>query len=148
MVRNEEATEQDMDTIGGAPGKAGSLVANDVLVLLAFVAAVVGVLMAGILIGVRVRARRRHERDRQVRGEHLPSGRRSGSGGSSRSASPSGSTEGEGEGRRRVRRRRRDHRPRNPSLAESGGLPPEREPGEEDGEVSGGPDGTGPVRGV
>jgi hypothetical protein len=31
--------------------------------------------------------------------------------------------------RRRRKRRRRDHRPRNPSLAEAGGLPPERDPG-------------------
>lgn len=30
--------------------------------------------------------------------------------------------------RRRRKRRRRDHRPRNPSLAEAGGLPPERDP--------------------
>lgn len=29
----------------------------------------------------------------------------------------------------RKKRRRRDHRPRNPTLAEAGGLPPEREPG-------------------
>jgi hypothetical protein len=29
---------------------------------------------------------------------------------------------------RRRKRRRRDHRPRNPSLAEAGGLPPERDP--------------------
>ncbi|MBI1177679.1 hypothetical protein GC207_09595 [bacterium] len=29
---------------------------------------------------------------------------------------------------RRRRRRRRDHRPRNPTLAEAGGLPPERDP--------------------
>ena len=28
----------------------------------------------------------------------------------------------------RRRRKRRDHRPRNPTLAESGGLPPERDP--------------------
>lgn len=38
-------------------------------------------------------------------------------------------TDGEpasGGGRRRRRRRRRDHRPRNPTLAETGGLPPAR----------------------
>jgi Flp pilus assembly protein TadB len=36
--------------------------------------------------------------------------------------------------RRRKRRRRRDHRPRNPTLAETGGLPPVRTdtPGEND----------------
>jgi len=38
-----------------------------------------------------------------------------------------GSAEGEGGRRyRRKRRRRRDHRPRNPTLAETGGLPPLR----------------------
>jgi hypothetical protein len=31
-----------------------------------------------------------------------------------------------GSGRRRRRRRRREHRPRNPTLAETGGLPPMR----------------------
>jgi hypothetical protein len=31
--------------------------------------------------------------------------------------------------RRRKKRRRRDHRPRNATLAEAGGLPPERDPG-------------------
>jgi hypothetical protein len=31
-------------------------------------------------------------------------------------------------GRQRRKRRRRDHRPRNPTLAEAGGLPPERDP--------------------
>lgn len=31
--------------------------------------------------------------------------------------------------RQRKKRRRRDHRPRNATLAEAGGLPPEREPG-------------------
>jgi hypothetical protein len=30
--------------------------------------------------------------------------------------------------RRKWRRRRRDHRPRNPTLAETGGLPPIRQP--------------------
>ena len=41
--------------------------------------------------------------------------------------SDSGSAEGEsGRRYRRKRRRRRDHRPRNPTLAETGGLPPLR----------------------
>jgi hypothetical protein len=31
--------------------------------------------------------------------------------------------------RRKLRRRRRDHRPRNPTLAETGGLPPIRPDG-------------------
>jgi len=41
--------------------------------------------------------------------------------------SDAGSAEGEsGRRYRRKRRRRRDHRPRNPTLAETGGLPPLR----------------------
>jgi hypothetical protein len=40
--------------------------------------------------------------------------------------SQSRGTESEGGGRRRKRRRRRDHRPRNPSLDKTGGLPPPR----------------------
>ena len=43
---------------------------------------------------------------------------------------PSGAVEGESSNsqpkRRKWRRRRRDHRPRNPTLAETGGLPPLR----------------------
>lgn len=40
-------------------------------------------------------------------------------------------TGGEDERRQhRRKRRRRDHRPRNATLAETGGLPPEREPGQ------------------
>jgi hypothetical protein len=41
---------------------------------------------------------------------------------------PSGSANGEASSqkRRKWRRRRRDHRPRNPTLAETGGLPPAR----------------------
>lgn len=38
-------------------------------------------------------------------------------------------TAGEQEQRQRRKRRRRDHRPRNPTLSEAGGLPPARDPG-------------------
>lgn len=38
----------------------------------------------------------------------------------------SGDEPASGGGKRRRRRRRRDHRPRNPTLAETGGLPPVR----------------------
>lgn len=114
-----------METIGAAPGKTGSLVAHDVLILLIFVAAVVGILVAGIVIGLKAKGRRRRERDRKARGEHGSSRHSSSSSGSS-GGSAEGS-EGGGSGRRRTRRRRRDHRPRNPSLAEAGGLPPERD---------------------
>jgi hypothetical protein len=37
---------------------------------------------------------------------------------------------GESRPKHRRKRRRRDHRPRNPTLAEAGGLPPERQPGQ------------------
>lgn len=37
--------------------------------------------------------------------------------------------EDEQEQRQRRKRRRRDHRPRNPTLSEAGGLPPARDPG-------------------
>ena len=40
--------------------------------------------------------------------------------------SQSSGTSSERRGRRRKRRRRRDHRPRNPSLDKTGGLPPQR----------------------
>ncbi len=115
-----------MESIGGAATKTSSLVANDVLVVLAFIAAVVGVLIVGILMGVRIRNNRRRRRERQAKGER-PSSRSSVS--QSRGGEEdeeAGQTVQSESGRRRVRRRRRDHRPRNPSLAESGGLPPAR----------------------
>ena len=117
--------------------------ASDVLILLGFIAAVVGILVIGVYFIVRFKNQRRAERDRQIKGLHLSSSRRSGSSRSSRS-SPNAdddadddaddggddggdeSESGDGRVRRRVRRRRRDHRPRNPSLAEAGGLPPVR----------------------
>jgi hypothetical protein len=41
-------------------------------------------------------------------------------------SSSSGNQSDASEGRRRKRRRRRAHRPRNPSLQQTGGLPPQR----------------------
>ena len=58
-------------------------------------------------------------------------GRQLSSHSSNDSARRADSREGQGagsesQGRRRRRRRRREHRPRNPTLAETGGLPPPR----------------------
>jgi hypothetical protein len=44
-------------------------------------------------------------------------------------SSAGGETSEPGKRRRKWRRRRREHRPRNPTLAETGGLPPLRSPG-------------------
>jgi len=100
-----------MDIIGApSPTKGGSLIAADVLVVLGFILAVVAVLALGIYLGWRVNRHRREERERQIQGLHLRDSDR----------------DGERSGKRRVRRRRRDHRPRNPTLAEAGGLPPKR----------------------
>ena len=100
-----------MDIIGAPSAtKGGSLVAGDVLVVLGFILAVAAVLTLGIYLGFKIKRHRRDERERQIQGLHL-----------------SDSDGGDGHsGRRRVRRRRRDHRPRNPTLAEAGGLPPAR----------------------
>lgn len=47
-------------------------------------------------------------------------------------ASSSENVNGEGRKRRKWRRQRREHRPRNPTLAETGGLPPARRQGPSD----------------
>lgn len=112
-----------MDNIGGGAAKSGALVATDVLILLGFIAAVVGILVLTVYLVIHFRKNRKAERDRQIRGEHLAPYRRDrdGSAPDDDEVPESGRS-----GRRRVRRRRRDHRPRNPSRAESGGLPPIR----------------------
>lgn len=118
-----------MDIIGAPSAtKGGSLVASDVMVVLGIILAVVAVLALGIFLGWKVSRSRREERNRQIQGLHGSSRRSSssnGNGNGSSSSSGGGGDEG-GSGKRRVRRRRRDHRPRNPTLAEAGGLPPER----------------------
>lgn len=113
-----------MDNIGGGAAKSGALVASDVLILLGFIAAVVGILVLTVYLAMQLRKNRKSELDRQIRGEHLPA-RQSASGRNGSDEEGQGSEPGRSS-RRRVRRRRRDHRPRNPSLAESGGLPPVR----------------------
>ena len=102
-----------MDIIGAPSAtKGGSLVVYDVLVVLGFILAVVAVFALGIYLGFRVKRHRREQRERQIQGLHL--------------SDHDDDRDRERGGKRRVRRRRRDHRPRNPTLAEAGGLPPKR----------------------
>jgi hypothetical protein len=104
-----------MDIIGAPSAtKGGSLVVYDVLVVLGFILAVVAVLALGIYLGFRVKRDRREQRERQIQGLHLSD------------HDDDRDRDRERSGKRRVRRRRRDHRPRNPTLAEAGGLPPKR----------------------
>ena len=104
-------------------GKTTGLLFKDVLVIIA-----TGLILTLILIlWARFSARKRKQRHRH---HHH-----------NREASPSvpssdtleeGDEEGElrpGRRRRRRRRRRRDHRSRNPTLAETGGLPPTKSEG-------------------
>ena len=65
-----------------------------------------------------LRARKRHDRSDQRRLSQMIRG------------SSSNRSQAEGGDRRRKRRRRRSHRMRNPSLGETGGLPPPRAEGE------------------
>ena len=58
-----------METLG-TPGKAGSLIASDVIVLLIFVGAVVGILVAGVVIAVKLRNRRLNRPDKGSHGSH------------------------------------------------------------------------------
>lgn len=116
-----------MDIIGAPSAtKGGSLVASDVMVVLGIILAVVAVLALGIFLGWKVSRSRREERNRQIQGLHGSSRRSSSSSSNGSSSSSGGGGDEGGSGKRRVRRRRRDHRPRNPTLAEAGGLPPER----------------------
>jgi len=84
---------------------------RDVLTALT-VGLVVGFLIV-IWVYFRFRKKRQHE-DRERMGRKI--------------VAPAPSTDSESGERRRIRkrRRRRDHRPRNPSLHQTGGLPPQR----------------------
>jgi hypothetical protein len=91
----------------------GHLNARDVLIGLT-IALVVG---AVIVFWIFLRSRKQsNDQDR----ERLSQMMRSQSSNSSSTATE------DGVHRRRKRRRRRDHRPRNPSLSQTGGLPPPR----------------------
>lgn len=63
---------------------------------------------------------------RRRRRKHRPHHRHDRTADAPTTANAKSETESESRHRRRRRRRRRDHRPRNPTLAETGGLPPIR----------------------
>jgi hypothetical protein len=96
--------------------RAGSMGAREMILALAL-----GVLVGtAIFLWVYFRFRKKQaRRDASDFARLTKTSRSSGS-------SDSGSSEGDGEGRRRRRRRRRPHRQRNPTLQETGGLPPPR----------------------
>jgi hypothetical protein len=71
-----------------------------------------------LVLWIYFRVRRKSDRQDQERLSRMVHGQSSGK--SSRSESSDGVE------RRRKRRRRRDHRPRNPPLSQTGGLPPPR----------------------
>lgn len=81
----------------------------------------------GLVLGVgAVKYYTRRRRQRPHRDHHHRPHRKESGGTSTDATSPAaGSQPGDGK-RSRRRRRRRDHRPRNPTLAETGGLPPVR----------------------
>ena len=62
----------------------------------------------------------------KMKGERTRRHRHSGSGTGASADGEAASGEGGTRVRRRKRKRRREHRPRNPTLAETGGLPPMR----------------------
>jgi flagellar biosynthesis/type III secretory pathway M-ring protein FliF/YscJ len=66
-------------------------------------------------------------RRRRKRAHHYPRPRPEVATAESRSESQEQVSENSNQTRRRSRRRRREHRPKNPTLAETGGLPPIRD---------------------
>ena len=72
-----------------------------------------------IALWMYLRARKRTDREDQERIRQMMRGHSDGQGDSLEKLP-------DGRHRRRKRRRRRDHRPRNPPLSETGGLPPPR----------------------
>lgn len=113
-----------------APGRATGLLTTDIVVIVA-----TGLLLAlGLVVWAKYFWKgSRHKRSHHHRHERAvdKSQERSSDEGS---AEEGADEEGEASGGHRHRRRRRrvtrrDHRQRNPSLAETGGLPPKREEG-------------------
>jgi hypothetical protein len=88
--------------------------------LLAVAAAGVLVGLAGLLWAAFIRKHRRHSQHHSHHHHHAPPPEASAVAGST------ATSDGLPRKRRKWRRRRRDHRPRNPTLAETGGLPPAR----------------------
>lgn len=101
------------------------LVFRDVALILV----VVGALAALLFLWARVymarkQGRRSSHAARSSGSQHRSSGRRE-----NREDEEEGEERGDGRRRRRRRRRRsREHRPRNPTLAQTGGLPPPKGP--------------------
>jgi hypothetical protein len=96
--------------------KAGGLMVKNILLIIGIGLGLAGLLAAWARFYVRGRQRQRQRHHRPPEARPAPS----------RIANDSEpADEPEERGRRRRRRRhRRDHRPRNPTLAETGGLPP------------------------
>jgi hypothetical protein len=117
---------------GEGMGKAGGLLLRDVLLILGSAL----VLMTALLFWARIYVRRSrkskkvHRRHRHHRASTTDASESSPP--TNAEASEIGTPEASGKSsdhssqRRRHRRRRRDHRARNPSLAQVGGLPPQR----------------------
>jgi len=78
---------------------------------------------AGLVLWIFLRSRMKSHRQDQ---ERLAQMIRSQSGGKSSSGKSASTITADGRHRRRKRRRRRDHRQRNSTLSETGGLPPLR----------------------
>ena len=79
--------------------------------------AIVGVVFLAVIWAVYLRRRRRHHSHKHSHHHRQES---------SEIQPAEGGEQGGARKRRKWRRRRRDHRPRNPTLAETGGLPPVR----------------------
>ena len=98
-----------------APSHWMGLTAKELLILLGAVALVT----LGVVIWAAYIRKPAHKQSRHY---HYPSNEPA----SANSNAESEPDEGSGRSYRRKRRRRREHRPRNPTLAETGGLPPLR----------------------
>ncbi|MHB8523722.1 MAG: hypothetical protein ACYDH9_23610 [Limisphaerales bacterium] len=102
-------------------GKGAGLVMQEVLWILAAGLGLLLILMAGAKY---FRRSRHHQHDHHHRHHGSDSADTRSAPAAADSEDPDDS--GPHRHRHRRRRRRRDHRPRNPTLAETGGLPPER----------------------
>jgi hypothetical protein len=105
--------------------------ARDTLIVL-IAASAVGLVLLGVLT-LWVKTRRshrhhRHHRPRQRQAESRPT--EASSVASEADGTAADADADTGTHRHRRRKRRRDHRPRNPTLAETGGLPPPRPEGQ------------------
>jgi hypothetical protein len=96
-------------------GTTGGLLLKDVLLIIGTGLVLAALLLIWARFYVRNRAGRRHQQHHH---------RRPSSASAAASADIESDFEPNGRRRHRRRRRRRDHRARNPTLAETGGLPP------------------------